>query len=284
MAICRVHKTSNTRLEDLMNQYGQNEGLRRFLQEQITGEIAEPAISEELGVNIPHEKAINHFKGLLRMKNNRLTNLNIELTTATKRNNTEEVNRLKGIRRKLYEEIAELEDNIADLQDKQTLDVLIDVANQQLDWVKTLFSKDQVTPSEIHEASKVLELWSNIKEIVYGEDKVVDEYVLGQMNTLKARIDSEDIFGNWFRLSSDYLSQQIGYKDRAKFLQEMYGIEDLNKFTGDWRFLGATGVKFLTHMDKMLRDAVTRRDMEVSKWEKRLKEVLELLLNLDRLK
>jgi hypothetical protein len=96
MAICRVHKTSNTRLEDLMNQYGQNEGLRRFLQEQITGEIAEPAISEELGVNIPHEKAINHFKGLLRMKNNRLTNLNIELTTATKRNNTEEVNRLKG--------------------------------------------------------------------------------------------------------------------------------------------------------------------------------------------
>ena len=53
---------------------------------------------------------------------------------------------------------------------------------------------------------------------MYGEDKVVDEYVLGQMNTLKARIDSEDIFGNWFRLSSDYLSQQVGYKDRAKFL------------------------------------------------------------------
>jgi hypothetical protein len=278
MAICRVHKTSNTRLEDLMNQYGQNEGLRRFLQEQITGEIAEPAISEEIGVNIPHEKAINHFKGLLRMKNNRLTNLNIELTTATKRNNTEEVNRLKSIRRKLYKEIAELEDNIANLQDKQTLDVLIDVANQQLDWVKTLFSKDQVTPSEIHEASKIIELWSNIKEIVYGEDKVVDEYVLGQMNTLKARIDSEDIFGNWFRLSSDYLSQQIGYKDRTKFLQEMYGIEDLNTFTGDWRFLGATGVKFLTHMDRMLRDAVTRRDMEVSKWEKKLKEVLEPII------
>ena len=272
MAICRISKFSDDRLKELVDKYGQAEGLKQYLNEKVTGEPAIDEVGNKV-INIPHEKAINHFKGQLRMKNNRLTRLNTNITVAQKKG--DDVKYLKERRSKLYEEIADLEENINEFEKLQSLAVLTDVANQQLDWVKSIFSKEEISPSELDEAGKVLDLWSNIKHIVYGEDAVVDEEILTQMNSLKARIDGEDMFGNWFRASASLLSRQSGYDSTKKFLQEMYKLDDLSMFTGEWRYLGATGIKFLTHLDTLNRDAGTRMEAELEKWTKRLKEDLE---------
>lgn len=271
MAICRISKFSDDRLKDLVDKYGQAEGLKTYLNEKVTGE---PAIDELVSPeSIPEDKVVNHLKGLLRIKNNRLNNVNSNLKAAQREKNQELYKSFLLKKHNLHEDITKLEESISNLKQERDLNTLMGIANQQLDWVKSIFSKESISPSEITESGHILEMWSEIKNILYGENAIIDEKYAVQFNTLKARIDGDDMFGNWFRVMANEESRQAGYSTPSKFLEEMYKIKDLDKTSATWRYIGATGIKFLTALDSSNRDANIRIQHEFERWNEIMENI-----------
>jgi hypothetical protein len=275
---CSIIDFKDPRLGELIERFGQDRGLTLYLSEQIDGKPVDYSISEvaeQPTISVPVDKPILHFKGQLRLKNNRLNKISTDYKTAKLRNDEESKADLKLKQTKLYEEIRELEQKISELEEDRDLSSLIAVAHHQLDWVKSITTKAELAPSELTEATKVLEMWYNIKEIMYGDllsdpDVKLSDEVTEELNALRARIDGEDLTGNIFKLNAEMLAQQSGYESTEKFLKELYKIEDLSAWGKYTSFLADSGVKFLTSIDRMNRDAVTRITKEFEYWNKRL--------------
>jgi len=265
---CRITEAADPRLVELIEKYGQSKGLEIYVDEKGTGipyKEPSPEIESE-PVFVPYEKAIVHLKGQLRLEQRRLDDLKSKTSVE---DNLEKA--------KLHEHSRELKEKIEELENSQDLDTLINIANLQLDWVVSLFNKENFHPAELNEAKRVIELWYDIKTILYGEGverDALDERVIEKFDALRARIDSEGITDRLFNINAEFLTKQAGYLSTSEFLKELYKLKDLDKGTEFGRWLGATGTKYLTVLDKMNRDAAVRVDQIMKSWSQRIKDVL----------
>lgn len=279
MKICNVESTKDPVLQEYINKYGQADGLRLYLKVKANP-TADFSISteevEEQVIRVPGEKALNYLKAQLRIKQNRLNSINSDVKLSKLKEDTDEYKKNLLLKNNLLESINQLESQIKDLDELSDLKTLVDVANKQLDWVSSLFTKTEISPSEIREASKIIDMWSEMKNIMFGEDAdILNEDIVNALNSIKARIDKEGMFGAWYRAAGEYVSNDSGYESPSQLLKEFYEIEDLSMFTAEWRYLGATGIRLLTYMDKVNKDAVTRINEEGKQWNKKLTAALD---------
>lgn len=69
-------------------------------------------------------------------------------------------------KRKLLDD---LEKEIAKLKDEQDLKMITEVGKQQLTWVSDIMKRDKKTANDIIVADRILELWTNLIDVMYGE-------------------------------------------------------------------------------------------------------------------
>lgn len=69
-------------------------------------------------------------------------------------------------KRKLLDD---LEREIAKLKDEQDLKMITEVGKQQLSWVSDIMKRDKKTANDIIVADRILELWTNLIDVMYGE-------------------------------------------------------------------------------------------------------------------
>lgn len=79
----------------------------------------------------------------------------------------------------------DLDKEIAKLKDEQDLKVIAQVGKQQLSWVTEIMKRKQQTANDIIVADRILELWTNLIDVMYGEGNL-------------ARVDPE-----WKQIASD---------------------------------------------------------------------------------
>jgi len=280
MAICWVESTTNPTLQKYLEDFGQREGLERFIKELAgTDVIADYAASivnpdtEDIG----YGKVVQHLTKTLRTKYDRLDKANIALKNANKADDLDKVRRYKKIKTKLIEDIGILKEQIEQTKNADDVKILEEIANKQLDWLNALFEQETLSESEITEANNVIDTWSNIKDILFDKDEIIGEGALEILSRIENRINSEDFSRKWWNAMGDYLAVLGKYKDSQTLFTDFYKLEDISSLRG-W-ILGAsdTGIKLIGETDRAIRNSLNRADVEKAAWSKKIKDSFKIL-------
>ena len=362
MAICGVNQTIDPRLRELMDKYGQANGVIRFLREKTNpvpitfDEIkADIVVSEgvkvikeptESGAMITYEmykevfgekfvdiaesldfkknkywkviirdsrlasddalisaensennllsleeilgesafdRLSKYLKSQKRIKYNRLSKVVSKLSEAKRRNLTEEIEYFERLKIKLENDIATLESQIDDYNNKKSIETMKGLANLHIDWALGILKNPEITSSEINEVNYIIDLWSNIREYIYGSIEEVPEGMLEAFSEIQHKILSEDVFGNYWRVVSEFLARQSKYKSSGELLREMYTINDINIVWAFGQDASNTGIKLINESEKLLRNSLNRADFELKEWSKKIQTVFKDLESANKL-
>jgi len=220
--------------------------------------------SEEysVGVSNPFEQMVRYISGQVRIKANRISKLKSELSEAKRSSNKPLVEKIEKDILRISEDITKLKDQITEFETKLNVDSLKDIAMTQLDWARYLLSKESLTPSELIEINYVIDTWSNVRSIMYDETEDVPEDMLKLFGEINNKLQSDDLFGSWYKLSTKFLSNQAKYKSQQELLDEYYKLKDVNFFSSYGLDLSRTGNKLLSSVNENMVNAVNRAELE----------------------
>ena len=221
---------------------------------------------EELVEEGAFDRLSKFLKAQKRNKFNRLSKITSKLAEAKRKGNTDEISHFETLKKRLENDIATLEAEIADYNNEKSIENMLGLANLHIDWAISTLKNPEISSSEINEVNFVIDLWSNIREYIYGSTEEIPESMLEAFSEIQTKILSEDVFGSYWRTVSEFLARQAKYKSSTALLNEMYNIEDTNI---GWSFglgLSDTGIKLISETEKLLRNSLNRADFELKEW------------------
>jgi len=219
----------------------------------------------------PFEVLSKYLGSQRRSKFKRLSTLDAEISVLKK--NGKDVKGKEAIRTRLLGDIANLETQIEQFQDGKDADSLKRIAFNQLAWVSSILAKEEISASEINEINYVIDLWDNARSILYDDAEDVPEDIMEALSDIKTRLNSEDLFGNWWKVAGAYLADRAGYSSSTALFEEYYKISDLKLMNNLGLDLSRTGNKLLSDVESIMRDAVNRSETEYAQSAKKLHEV-----------
>ena len=236
---------------------------------------------EDLSVGVKDknsfESMINYLNGQIRFKASRISKITSEISELKRSGNKDKIKGKEAQVTKLHDDIEGLKKQIEEFETKLDADSLKSIAMTQLSWVNQILSKEQISPSELNEIGFIIDTWSNVKSIMYNEIEEIPTDMLQVFGEINHRLNSEDVFGNWYRAVTSYLAQQSEYKSPEQLLQEFYKISDVNFGTAYTLDLSRTGNKLLSGTSKLLSDANNRSDIEIKSKIKSIENLFESL-------
>ena len=221
---------------------------------------------EEIEEEGAFDKLSKFLKAQKRIKFNRLSKITSKLAEAKRKGDQKEIDYFEKLKKRLENDIATLESEIADYNNEKSIENMKGLANLHLDWALGILKNPEITSSEINEVNYIMDLWSNIREYIYGSTEEIPEGMLEAFSEIQSKILSEDIFGNYWRVVSEFLARQAKYKSAKSLLTEMYNIEDTNI---GWSFgldASNTGIQLISETEKMLRNSLNRSEFELKEW------------------
>ena len=275
MGACKVESTKDARLTELINRLGQYEGLRTYLNERINGVSEEDSVDELISTgDNSFETLASYLKGQLRIKYGRLS----KLTAAIKV--TKDLTKLKPLeasRAKVLNEIETLKSRLKSYAEKADAELIKSIAFEQLSWVSTVLSKETISESELNEANFVIDLWSNVRDIMYSQEEELPEDIKSVFNEIYNKVMSDDLYANWFKVSSSYLATQSGYASASQLITEFSNVKDRG-FAGTYGLdMSRTGIRLINEADKLIRNNMSRADYEAKDWIKKIDSIFSNL-------
>lgn len=241
---------------------------------------------EELSIGVKDKNSfdsmINYLNGQIRFKASRISKISSEISELKRTGDKDKIKGREIQLTKLHDDIEQLKKQIEEFESKKDADTLKNVAMSQLGWVNQILSKENITPSELNEIGFIIDTWSNVKSIMYNEIEEIPEDMLQVFGEINHRLNSEDVFGNWYRVVTSYLSQQAEYKSPEQLLQEFYKIKDINFATSYTLDLSRTGNKLLSGTSKLLANANNRSEIEIREKVESIKNLFESLKKKDK--
>jgi len=224
---------------------------------------------------------LSNLKSQIELKYKTVNNLIIQAREEVKKGNEEKATDIKGRIQKVYLEISNLKKYINTFKSDINIDKLMELASNQLIWVESLVDKENILPSEIIEAFRIIETWEGIEDIIFGEelhkpDMEISPTVRNKINAIKSRINSKDLNRKLFDINATFLSKISEYNSISDFLKEMYNLKDISTVNAYSNFMGDMGVKLLAKLDRLNREATVRVQGELSSWMDRLKKIENL--------
>lgn len=340
---CGITGTSDERLQDYINKYGQAEGLKRYLKESLgkgyTNFEDIPAdkevygvkfiykyslqdangladqIREDLGkqyVNVieskdtrnrvmykiiitnpqrlegvdelsgidmknPFDILTAYLKGQRRIKYSRLSKISADIEELKRAGDKAKLRVKEAQKVRLLNDIAELEKSVDEFtisREAQSLKVL---AAKQLAWVSSILTKESLTASEITEANYILDMWRDIREILYDETEEVPADMEEAFREIRSIADTGDLFGNLYRVMAQHLADRAKYKSPEELIREFHKIEDLSLLRQWGLDLAHTGIKLITNTDTIIRNSLARSDREIKEVTKKLVDTFKNL-------
>lgn len=223
------------------------------------------------------ESMINYLNGQIRFKASRISKISSEISELKRSGDKDKIKGKEAQVTKLHDDIEQLKKQIEEFETKLDADSLKSIAMTQLNWVNQILSKEQITPSELNEIGFIIDTWSNVKSIMYSEIEEIPTDMLQTFGEINHRLNSEDVFGNWYRAVTSYLAQQSDYKSPEQLLQEFYKIKDINFGTAYTLDLSRTGNKLLSGTSKLLTNANNRSEIEVREKGESIKNIFDSL-------
>jgi len=280
MASCRITESKNERLVELVNQFGQQEGLRRFLAEQAgyDFDVAETPPEDDLQFPITNKLA-QALEQQIKLKYKIKNTLIFEARAARQAGRTSKATELSGKIQAVQTQITSLENQKRSLTGEIRLQTLVDISKIHLNWLDQLLSRETVMPSEIIEAYRLLDIWSNIDDILFDltdDNTEIHPVIWAKIVSIKNDIISKKYDKKLFQLASELLSSTAEYDSVADFLQDMYRLKDISTANAYANFVADMGVKLLSKLDRLNKDAIARTQGELAKWLKRLEPIKEL--------
>lgn len=336
MGDCKIVSTTNKRLEEYINQYGQAEGLRRFIKQTVnpdamtfesipadkevygvkflyrydkaSSDATVSRISDDIGkkyVNVfetkdlrgnpifkivvtnpnnfqtedelvgissdnPFETLSAYLQGQRRIKYTRKSLIESTISEYKAKGKDTKSNEAKLV--KLLSEIAELESDIEQYNAIKDAEALKIIASKQIAWVTSTLGKENITSSELTEIDYIINLWSDIRTVLYGESEELPEDVKNVFTDIGNMINSEDVYGNFQRVNSAFLANQAGYDSSEQLWKEFHNVKDSSILKGWGLDLSATGIKLITRTDLLMRNNLARGEQEI---KERLSELFD---------
>jgi len=223
----------------------------------------------------PFEVLSSYLNGQKRIKYSRLSKITADITELKKTGNATKLKAKELERTKVINDIAELEQSIDEYTAKKEAENLITLASKQLAWVTSTLGKENITASEITEANNIIDLWRNIREALYDETDEVPEDMQQAFTQIRVMTDSNDLYGNLYRVMANYLSEQAKYTSAEDMIKEFHNVDDISMIRQWGLDLSHTGIKLITSTDKYVREYMTRAEGEVVEITKQINEMFE---------
>lgn len=227
--------------------------------------------------NNPFEVLSGYLNGQRRIKYNRLSKISSNIIELQRQGNHAKAKAMEAVKVRLLQDISELEDSIEQYNTSKEASSLKTLATKQLVWVSSVLAKEEITASEIIEANYILDLWRNIREVLYDENEEVPEDMENVFKEIRTIADTNDLFGNLYRVMSVHLAERAKYKSPEELIREFHNLDDLSMIR-EWGLdLSHTAIKLLTDTDILIRNALTRADNEI---KEKVNEINTLFKNL----
>jgi hypothetical protein len=211
--------------------------------------------------NNPFETLSAYLQGQRRIKFKRKSLIESNISEFRRKGKDTKVLEARMV--KLLSDIAELETNIEAFivaKDAESLKIL---AAKQIAWVSSILGKEDITTSEITEANYIIDLWRDIREILYEDIEQVPDDMLNAFEQITALVSSDDIRGNLLRVMGANLANRAKYPSAKALFEEFYKVED-SSILREWGLdLSQTGIRLITNTDIMLRDTLERAEQEI---------------------
>lgn len=236
--------------------------------ENINGTIPIEEVVEEGAF----DRLSKFLKAQKRNKFNRLSKIVSKLAEAKRKNNQEEVSHFEKLKKRLENEIATLESEIAEYNNEKSIENMKGLANLHIDWALNTLKNPEITSSEINEVNFIMDLWENIREYIYESAEEIPEGMLEAFSEIHTKIMSEDVYGNYWRVVSEFIARQSNYKDASTLLTEMYNIKDSNIVWAFGMDASNTGIQLINETEKMLRNSLNRAEFELRDFSKKIQD------------
>ena len=225
----------------------------------------------------PFEVLSSYLNGQKRLKYGRLSKITAEITELKKSGSASKLKAKELERTRVINDIAELEQSIDEYTAKKEAENLITLASKQLAWVTSTLGKESITASEITEANNIIDLWRDIREALYDETDEVPEDMQQAFTQIRVMTDSNDLYGNLYRVMANYLAEQAKYDSAEDMIKQFHNVDDIS-FIRQWGLdLSHTGIKLITSTDKYVREYMTRADGEIVEIVQQINEMFEKL-------
>ena len=190
--------------------------------------------------------------------------------------------RLVNSEKRLQDEIQDVNSKLEVFEEQADIDWITTVGSKQLDYVEELLNKPELALNEIVEAGSIIDIWSNIRGLLFDEKVNLVKEVSDKLEGLTSRANSSSIIRKWNNLAREEVKRQMSYSSNSKLREnELFTSEDVNaafKFTMD---ISRTGNSLVSGLDKWLKDAAYRQNLEFQETEKNIKDTLKDLSKLD---
>jgi len=327
MSDCKIVSTTNERLQDYIDKYGQAEGLKRFIKQtvnpnamtfesipadkevygvkflyrydkassdatvsRIAGDIGKKYVNvfetkdlrgnpvfkvvvtnpnavtsedELMGITSdnPFETLSAYLQGQRHIKYNRKSLIESTISELKSRGKDTKSNEAKLV--KLLGEITELEVDIEGYTTAKDTESLRILAAKQIAWVTSTLGKEGITSSELTEIDFIINLWNDIRTTLYGESEELPDDMKDAFTDIGNLVNSEDVYGNYQRVSSAFLANQAGYESSEQLWREFHNVKDSSMLKGWGLDLSATGIRLITRTDILMRNNLARGEQEV---------------------
>lgn len=324
---CKIVSTTNARLEEYIDKYGQAEGLKRFIKQTVnptamtfdsipadkevygvkflyrydkaSSDATVSRIADDIGkkyVNVfetkdlrgntvfkivvtnpnavssedelmgissdnPFETLSAYLQGQRRIKYNRKSLIEANISELKAKGKNTKVQEAKLV--KLLSEIAELETDVEQYNASKDAEALKILASKQIAWVTSTLGKEGITSSELTEIDYIINLWDDIRTVLYGESEELPEDIKDAFVDISHLINSEDVYGNFQRVNSAFLANQAGYESSEQLWREFHNVKDSSILKGWGLDLSATGIRLITRTDLLMRNNLARAEQEI---------------------
>lgn len=231
----------------------------RPIPEEYEAELASISASEDTNV---FDKLLFHLKGHLRLKYKRLTTLQAEAKALQKSKDTDLFVKKRREVTSLTEDIEQFTDFIKSYEDNKIIESIKTISDLQLNWVNFTLSKNDISIAEINEINNIVSLWKDIDEILYLQDEPIPSEIAETFNYIKSKITENNFVSRVHTISSQLLADQAGYKSSKDLITSLMETKDISFGRGWTLDLSHTGVKLLNDLDKSMRDAFIRAELE----------------------
>lgn len=173
-----------------------------------------------------------------------------------------------NIKNRFRKDAEELRNQIDRLiEEKGALEEIGNVGEEQLEHMRSLLSRGELSAEELRQSIKTLSLWSTIRDSVLDPERIKDqEYresaaikrllvIAGQAN--------EMIQNDWISLSREYI-KKVGEDVGIKLtLEELYAPEiDVSPIQREFRDISTSGSPLMSILDKVMRNAIEEGEKE----------------------